>query len=249
MSRYSGTYTMIENEMYHNRPVWVKQSGRHAIWFKGEGEGWRIGSIREKERNTDNTDFKSSRDGAYPTDGGQWKFRLRNNLYKDANRIIGRPSGRTTLDDRRSLRLHVANFRNAFQGLVNGRDKVVTCIQAYNDYNFRAKWSYNCGDPIDTLRRPCGGNGAHEGGIISINYLGWLKEQIPNTGADKGIQEILRQWMSDNTPGGQPNVRRKVEFTSTGSHNGFAARSLNMKDRLRPKYDLKAHFYFDGIKA
>lgn len=83
LSRYAGKYTMNGEEKKNNRHVWVKQPGGQAIWFRGEGEGWRIGSIREKDRNTDNTAFKLNGNGndPIPANGEEWEFRLRNNVY------------------------------------------------------------------------------------------------------------------------------------------------------------------------
>jgi len=157
---------------------------------------------------------------------------------------------RDLLFNRRSLQQHVANFRASFKGLINGRDKVVTCIQAYNNYDRRPTNSYNCGDNIPTLARegPCGGNGATQGGIISINNLTWLGKQLPRRGGND-IQAIVKNWISDNSPTGQPNNGRKVELTTSGSHNGNAGGSLNMMDRLRNGIDLKAHFYLNSIPA
>ena len=119
----------MTNEKKNNRYVWVKKSGGHAIWSINN-EGWRIGSISEKDRNTDNTAFKSDGFGNDPTDG-QWKFRVRNTLYRSANGIIRRLNNLTPdiernllFNGRQNLQLHVANFRTAFQGLVDGTDKV-----------------------------------------------------------------------------------------------------------------------------
>jgi len=250
--RYAGKYTLDLNGKKNNRHFWVKQSGGHAIWYSGR-QGWRIGSIREKDRNVDNTAFKSNGNGNHPMNGGQWEHRLRDNLYRNANGILRRlndvaPKMQRDLlfDDRRSLQLHVANFRNAFQGLITGRDKLVTCIQAYNAYSRRPR-GYNCGNEITTLARPCGGNGATEGGIIAINNLAWFAQQLTN--GRNGVQPIVKNWISENTPGGQPNVRSKVELTTTGSHLGNAGGSLNTMDRRRVGTDLKAHFYLRGIPA
>ena len=130
LAQYAGTYTLT-SEKKNDRYVWVKKSGSggHAIWRKAGG--WRIGSISEKERNTDNTAFKSDGRGKNPIDDGQWQYRVRNRKYRNDNGIIKHLDHATDknerdllFDGRRSLQLHVANFRKAFEGLVDGTDKV-----------------------------------------------------------------------------------------------------------------------------
>ena len=121
-----------------------------------------------------------------------------------------------------------------------------TCIETYNAYGGRRSDGYNCGDEIRQPGTPCGGNGVSN--IIAINNQGWFKEQLTNS--KNGVQPILKNWISANTLGGQPNSPfGKVQLSTSGSVRGFASGSLNTMDRERPGKDLKAHFYFEGIKA
>lgn len=86
LARYAGKYTLT-TEKKNNRHVWVKQPGGHAIWSI-KNLGWRIGSISEKDRDIDNTAFKSDSFADDPIRAEEWQFRFRNNLYKPANGII-----------------------------------------------------------------------------------------------------------------------------------------------------------------
>lgn len=258
LAQYAGIYTLT-SEKKNDRYVWVKKSGSggHAIWRKAGG--WRIGSISEKERNTDNTAFKSDGFGKNPTDEGQWQYRVRNTIYRNDNGIINHLDLATDknkrdilFDGRRSLQEHVANFKTAFKGLVDGTDKVATCIKTYNDYAGRPTnsygGSYNCGDPlIGEPGTPCGGNGVSN--IISMNNVGWFATQLTNLAPKSAVKAILFNWISVNTPGGQPNSRNgKVQLTTSG-HGTNMGGSLNTMDRQRTGYDLKAHFTFKGIRA
>jgi len=249
LARYAGRYTLT-NEKKNNRHVWVKQAGGHAIWSI-LNEGWRIGSISEKDRNFDNTAFKSNGFGYNPIAGGHWEYRFpyNTNVYKPASRIIRSLNDVTDknardlqFNDRRFLQQHVTDFRKAFQGLIDGTDTVETCIQTYNNYGSR-HYNYNCGDPIRQPGTPCGGDGRTN--IIPINNLAWLGQQLQNR-----AQPVLKSWIFENTRAvGNPNIRTRVQLSTHASIGGNVGGSLNMKDRLTTGNDLKAHFYFSGIRA